>query len=299
VTGGAGLLVPSKSVAFWDCEKNRTENSDAAHLCYCQIAFILVKMPLIRVSVGVCLIRSGRNNINETAVCGVFHWGCDMKTIHFLAAQTALALLAFAQPANAAVITVNQTLDLTQPKSIPGPGFQGWQGSPGFNGGYSVDIAEGDTFDFTIDFLGNQSLTLLNASSLWAFSYADISSGVDATGTLSLLDAAGTAVLTSNSFNSIESSVHLGQFFNASSFTSGLPANLTFSGLRYTGIVNDYLESGVTTRNYNNPGFFLTADNVTISAGAVPEPATWAMMIMGFGLVGAGMRRRGVRVGIA
>lgn len=32
-------------------------------------------------------------------------------------------------------------------------------------------------------------------------------------------------------------------------------------------------------------------DNVTFS-GAVPEPATWAMMILGFGLVGAAMRRR-------
>jgi hypothetical protein len=30
--------------------------------------------------------------------------------------------------------------------------------------------------------------------------------------------------------------------------------------------------------------------------GAVPEPATWAMMILGFGLVGASMRRRGVTV---
>ena len=28
-------------------------------------------------------------------------------------------------------------------------------------------------------------------------------------------------------------------------------------------------------------------------AGAVPEPATWAMMIAGFGVIGAGMRRRG------
>jgi hypothetical protein len=26
--------------------------------------------------------------------------------------------------------------------------------------------------------------------------------------------------------------------------------------------------------------------------GAVPEPATWAMMVMGFGLVGGAMRRR-------
>lgn len=28
-------------------------------------------------------------------------------------------------------------------------------------------------------------------------------------------------------------------------------------------------------------------------AGAVPEPATWAMMVVGFGVIGAGMRRRG------
>lgn len=32
-------------------------------------------------------------------------------------------------------------------------------------------------------------------------------------------------------------------------------------------------------------------DNITI-AGAVPEPATWAMMLIGFGAVGAAMRRR-------
>ena len=35
-------------------------------------------------------------------------------------------------------------------------------------------------------------------------------------------------------------------------------------------------------------------DNLTASvSGAVPEPATWAMMILGFGAVGAGLRRRG------
>ncbi|MBT9472342.1 MAG: PEPxxWA-CTERM sorting domain-containing protein [Phenylobacterium sp.] len=34
-------------------------------------------------------------------------------------------------------------------------------------------------------------------------------------------------------------------------------------------------------------------DNVSIGvSSAVPEPATWAMMIMGFGLVGSAMRRR-------
>ena len=33
-------------------------------------------------------------------------------------------------------------------------------------------------------------------------------------------------------------------------------------------------------------------DNLAIGGGAVPEPAAWAMMIMGFGGVGAMMRRR-------
>ena len=36
-----------------------------------------------------------------------------------------------------------------------------------------------------------------------------------------------------------------------------------------------------------------------VVAGGVPEPATWAMMIAGFGLVGAAMRRRKVQVRFA
>ena len=40
---------------------------------------------------------------------------------------------------------------------------------------------------------------------------------------------------------------------------------------------------------------FLDDVSASVSAsGAVPEPATWAMLITGFGLVGAAMRRRGL-----
>lgn len=51
------------------------------------------------------------------------------------------------------------------------------------------------------------------------------------------------------------------------------------------------------TANYrllNQAGGTLAAGSgtVTFVAGAVPEPATWAMMIGGFGFVGAAMRRR-------
>ncbi|XHR99425.1 hypothetical protein ACFB49_10210 [Sphingomonas sp. DBB INV C78] len=47
-----------------------------------------------------------------------------------------------------------------------------------------------------------------------------------------------------------------------------------------------------TFRNQSTAGQF---DNITLlpaTAAAVPEPATWAMMISGFGLVGGAMRRR-------
>ena len=37
---------------------------------------------------------------------------------------------------------------------------------------------------------------------------------------------------------------------------------------------------------------------VLYGTGAVPEPATWAMMIAGFGLVGGAMRRRKTRIAV-
>lgn len=47
--------------------------------------------------------------------------------------------------------------------------------------------------------------------------------------------------------------------------------------------------------NIATQGFVLNLDNIVTSspiAAAVPEPATWAMMIAGFGAVGFAMRRR-------
>jgi hypothetical protein len=62
----------------------------------------------------------------------------------------------------------------------------------------------------------------------------------------------------------------------AISFTAGAGEALT--GLRFSSSVNS-----------------LEADNVRFSA-AVPEPATWAMMLLGFGMIGAGMRQRSRKV---
>jgi hypothetical protein len=46
------------------------------------------------------------------------------------------------------------------------------------------------------------------------------------------------------------------------------------------------------TINGNNSGAGSLGGSITIRPAAVPEPATWAMMLLGFGAVGFAMRRR-------
>jgi hypothetical protein len=61
-------------------------------------------------------------------------------------------------------------------------------------------------------------------------------------------------------------------------FLLGTSSRLTFTSTTSVfGLVNDSFSS-------NNDGAF------TVSVAAVPEPATWGMMILGFGMVGGAMR---------
>ncbi|MEG3122440.1 PEPxxWA-CTERM sorting domain-containing protein [Sphingomonas sp. GB1N7] len=48
----------------------------------------------------------------------------------------------------------------------------------------------------------------------------------------------------------------------------------------------------ITQLVYENTGASLT---VAAAGGAVPEPATWGMMILGFGMIGAAARKRSVK----
>ncbi len=83
---------------------------------------------------------------------------------------------------------------------------------------------------------------------------------------------------------------------------SDLAGNIISEGVRSTGgsthnnyLVNSAFGSGVVIR-WGPDGYEVGLDNIRYTTreltGAVPEPGTWAMMIAGFGMVGAGLRRR-------
>ena len=61
------------------------------------------------------------------------------------------------------------------------------------------------------------------------------------------------------------------------------------------GTINVAGFDGIHTLRIGNFGSHMSVDNFTISA-AVPEPATWLTMLIGFGLVGAALRRTRTRL---
>lgn len=212
-------------------------------------------------------------------------------TIFKYAALAAIALASISS-AQATTVLVSETLDLSY-VHLMSNGFIGAQGTPAFSTDQNFALVAGDVLDHTITFLPTQTLTLNGATDAWALIYADTQTDVNGTGTFSFLDSIGTAILTSNVKTDSEGAVHFGQFFYDADFTGGFPPSITFSGVRYVGTLNYYVDPTVTTRNYNVPGLFFQAASFSATGvPAVPEPATWAMMIAGFGIVGAALRLR-------
>ncbi len=171
------------------------------------------------------------------------------------------------------------------------------QGHAGTNYGISfsssalglIDTAHGGTGDFsgepsasTVLYFPSAASAILNYSAGFdtGFSFfytssaaavVNVFSGLNGTGAL-----LGSAPITAQ-YNT-----------NCSASSKAGYCNWTASGVSFAGVARSISFGGAA----NNTAF----DNVTFGSatatGAVPEPATWAMMILGFGVVGGAMRRR-------
>ncbi len=141
----------------------------------------------------------------------------------------------------------------------------------------TVGGAEGGLYGFNVTPGGSQWYgfpNFIGTSALFTFNAPTNSVGVWLTGIQSEFTASITVELLDGSMES---------FF--------LPVNVN-GGAQFFGAVSDIAFTKVLAIQTNNPGVADAFGIDDISYNAVPEPATWAMLITGFGLVGFAARRR-------
>ena len=116
----------------------------------------------------------------------------QFKKLSALACAVALSSAALVTPVLATNAQANTLLSVTD--LVPIDDWTGSaEGSPPFSP-ISVELAAGDTFDFTISCLQGQQLTIDSFSFIWVYSYAYKVSDATGTGSLQLPDANGTAL---------------------------------------------------------------------------------------------------------
>jgi len=109
----------------------------------------------------------------------------------------------------------------------------------------------------------------------------------------------GTATVSSFTVQADDNDTYLFQYLNGSSWDdAGTVPSVSSWGL-VTRSIN--LSSPITTNEFRiyangGDGFYAVSEFQAFGTlSAVPEPATWAMMLLGFGMVGFAMRKRNVR----
>jgi hypothetical protein len=161
------------------------------------------------------------------------------------------------------------------------------------NGGFETGTFSGWTLG------GNTGFTGVNASSANTGSFGAFFGPVGSIGTLTqvLTTVVGQQYSVSfdlrntggvpSSFNVLVGGNSIFSLTNSGSFPS---TYTTFSGFIFNAVST---ATSLQLQYRQDPGFWLV-DNVSVQ-GAVPEPGTWALMLVGFGAVGTAMRSRSRR----
>jgi len=191
----------------------------------------------------------------------------------FLAAT---AIAAFTAPAHAATIVFNDDFNSYPGNSVP------WDGSGVWTTGNSVDLVTSGSFGLTCAGGTGNCVDLTGSGSTGAISKL-----------LSL--AAGTYELSFKyTGNQLGSQFPLAGFTVAAGSLVQAFTSLPNDSSVFTTFTGSFTTAGATTlsftQNGGDPFRGSIIDDVTVTA--VPEPATWAMLIMGFGLAGFALRRQ-------
>jgi hypothetical protein len=117
-----------------------------------------------------------------------------------------------------------------------------------------------------------------------------------------LPNVSGANLLASGSANYSANNQWIDVAFTPTSIFANQTYYLVFSGTSGYGLAGSVNNPYALGQTYANPGYqsftgfdyaFRTYSNTAVAA--VPEPATWGMMILGFGMIGAASRSRKVK----
>ncbi len=194
--------------------------------------------------------------------------------------------------------TVNMTFNLEAGTSveaaskglvatIDGPAASRTVVTPGGTTPYGASVFSPNPYDgngyFAVG-VSPSALTLAGANGALFSSISFFVGTLDNYNSVELLDAAGAVI---QSFNGV-------QMYNdpngaspprGDAFISAINRRVTFTG------TNSTVYNGIRFSNLGTATQSFEFDNVSFTA-AVPEPATWAMMLIGFAMVGATSRYR-------
>lgn len=164
----------------------------------------------------------------------------------------------------------------------------------------ATTLLAGDSFTYTLQATNGGHWNTISDGAIFPFFALSVSECGTRTGDMSLSLNNGAASVFSTSENGISNScAHVGT--NTVALTNGLQFDkfvMTYSLLTAVDSGDNTLAIGSTSTSLlpwpgQSPEMYSpSVISYTAGTGGVPEPASWALMIAGFGLAGATLRRR-------
>lgn len=193
----------------------------------------------------------------------------------FLRVIAAASALALAGTADAAIIT----------PGAPAPAVFVVSGNP-FTGTNPVTATIGNTPQ-----VGGTVEAPVSFSDSFLFTIGPPGGGLIGTGSGSIITS--TSLQFSTTDLDITSVIVNGTALTIGRTAGGLIEDAGTSGVNiFSGQLNNITVTGLSR------GLGSYGGNLTFIPSAVPEPGTWAMMLLGFGAIGMGMRRRSTATGV-
>ena len=222
-----------------------------------------------------------------------------MKKMLVAAALAATSLSAV--PANAAITWTDWTQTSTTGSTTTVTGNAGAVGVTFTGNGVAFVQTSGGTDYWHTGTAWDNSIAAPTGSDIIALNNAG-------TKTITFSSAVSTAYIAlmswnGQSFSSTSNFSFVGMVRGCGYWGCGLPTAVTSNSFSSSGELHGIIQfSGPITSIQFSDGFDENWHGITVgfeNAGAVPEPATWAMMIGGFGAIGGAMRMRRRRTSLA